>query len=366
MKENLELNIKELYENKTILESYPIKLFLEISQKCNLKCIMCDHENYSSEQKDFSIELFDKIKPLLHKAEEVNFFMVGEPTLSEYLLGFLEDTKAYSFVPKIFTNGTILNEKILNTFDERGMFLNISIEAATPKIYELIRGASWDHFERNVKKYANRYKHRKNDRFHIRFSSSVAIDHISEVVNIVEFARKMGIRDIFIAALDYWILSNRHLSVDAKKTVFYFNKGKELADKYGIRFSCPRKIGDFVIENNNNWKDFPLPIDKYTNTYPESFNPNPFTKECGFPWIQTVIRANGDVLACCQGRHLMGNLYENTFDTIWNGAKYQALRAQLNFDHCLGVGCNMIYYSVWAHQMSKSTPPPEMSFCNKH
>lgn len=366
MNENLELNIKELYENKTILKSYPIKIYLEMTQRCNLKCIMCDQAIYSAEQKDFSADLFEKIKPLLHKASEVDFYLVGESTLSENLIRFLEDTKSYSFVPKIFTNGTILNEKILNAFDERGMFVNISIEAATPKIYESIRGASWERFERNVGRYVDRYQQRTNDRFHIRLSCTIAIDHISEILNITEFARRMGIRDVFMAAIDNWIVSNRHLTVDVKKAVYYLKKGRELADKYGIRYSCPTKIGDYIIENNNNWNDFNLPIDKYTNVYCESFNPNPFTKECGYPWIQTIIRANGDVLTCCQGRHLMGNLYKNSFDEIWNGTKYQTIRSQADFARCLGVGCNMINYSVWAHQMSKTTPPPEMSLCNKH
>lgn len=349
--ENLKLKIREIEEHKIILKSYPYKIFLEISEKCNLKCIMCDNESYSSEKKDFPVDLFHRILPLLKTAEEVNFFLIGEPTLSENLIRYLNETKEYSFLPKIFINGTVLNEDILRTFDERGVFVNISIEAATRKIYEMIRvGASFEHFESNTRKLVEKYNHRKNDRFHLRFSSSIAIDHISEVLNIIEFANKMGIRDIFIAAIDMWLVSNRHLVCDSKKAVYYFKKGKELADKYRIRFSFPAKIGDFVIEDNNNWKDFPLPIDKYSNEYVEAYNTNPITKDCGYPWIQTVIRANGDVLSCCQRKHYMGNLNENSFDEIWNGDKYQTIRAQSNFQYCFGTKCNMLCYSVWPYQ----------------
>jgi len=108
-----------------------------------------------------------------------------------------------------------------------------------------------------------------------------------------------------------------------------------------------------VIENNNNWKDFSLPIDKYSNDYLEAFNPNPLTEDCGYPWIQAVIRANGDVCSCCQRRHIMGNLNENTFDEIWNGEKYQSLRAQKSFKHCLGIKCNMVCFSIWPYQITR-------------
>lgn len=351
MNENQKLAIRELNERKTILSSYPYKFYIEVTQCCNLRCLMCDIETYSAEKKEFPEELFDTIKPLLKQAEEVNFFYYGEPTLSKNLLKFLDETKEYPFLPKIFTNGTILNDSILNAFDERGVFVNISIESATKKIYELIRkGASFEDFKNNVRRYVERYRNRINERFHLRLSCTIAIDNISEVINIIEFAHETGIRDLFIGAVDNWIKSNRHLVCDEKKTVYYFKKGKELADKYGIRFSCPAKIGDSIIEENNNWKDFRLPIDQFANEYLEAFNPNPETNDCGYPWIQAIFRANGDVCSCCQGRHVMGNLYKNSFEEIWNGEKYQELRAQSTFKNCLGRKCNMMHYSIWPRE----------------
>ncbi|MCL5018715.1 MAG: radical SAM protein [Candidatus Pacearchaeota archaeon] len=354
MDKNIKINLKEINNRKTKLESYPIKLYLETTQKCNLKCIMCDQHIFSSEGKEFPIELFNKIKPLIKQAEEVNFFYVGEPLLSKNLKKFLIDTKNYAFLPKIFTNGTILNEEILNLFDERGVFVNISLESATKNIYEMIRnGASFEIFMNNLKKYAEKYKNRKNDQFHIRLSCTIAVDNLPEILNIIELAKKLGIRDLFFSAIDLYVKSNRYLVCDEKKTAFYFKEGKKLADKYKIRFSCPSKIGDAIIEENNNWNDFQLPIDKYVPKYLEAFNPNPLTNDCGYPWIQAIIRANGDICSCCQGRHIMGNLYKNTFEEIWNGKRYQELRAQKNFRYCLGRKCNMLCYSIWASQIKR-------------
>jgi len=40
-KKNTELNLNEIRENKTILESYPRRLVFELTNACNLNCIMC-------------------------------------------------------------------------------------------------------------------------------------------------------------------------------------------------------------------------------------------------------------------------------------------------------------------------------------
>jgi len=357
MNDNLKLNISEIEAHKTILESLPYKFYLEITQKCNLRCIMCDHEHFSAENKDFPHDIFQKIKPFLEQAEEVNFYFFGESTLSPQLFTYLEETKDFKFLPKIFTNGTVLNDRILDKFDQRGVFVNISIEATTPKLYEKIRrGASFQLFKKNIERYVEKYNNRSNDRFHLRLSCTSAIDHIPEILNIIEFAKLVGINDLFFGAIDNCVNSNRHLSCDDTKAVYYLKKGKELADKYGIRFACPRKIGNFYIEDNNNWNNFSLPIDKFSNDYLEAYNPNPLTEDCGYPWIQTIVRANGDVCSCCQRRYIMGNLYKNSFEEIWNGKKYQELRAQTNFKYCLGLKCNMVCYSIWPYQISRDNP----------
>jgi MoaA/NifB/PqqE/SkfB family radical SAM enzyme len=352
MQNNTKLNLKELKKKQTALKSYPIKYYIETTQKCNLDCIICDHKFSSAKGRDFPPELFKKIKPLLKKAEEVNFYFFGEPLLSKNLKKFLDETKNFKFLPKIFTNGTIISNEMLDYFDKRGVFVNVSLEAANPKIYEKIRrGASFKQFMSNLKKYAEEYKHRKNDRFHVRLSCTIAINWVSEIPKIIELAHKLGIRDVFFGAIDRGEKSKMHLTCNVEKTLYYFKKGKELADKYRIRFSCPRKIGYAVIKENNNWKDFKLPIDEYSPKYVEDFNPNPLTNDCAYPWIETIIRANGDVVSCCQRKHVMGNLFEKTFRDIWNGEEYKKMREQENFRYCMGGKCNMVCYSIWSHQV---------------
>lgn len=53
------------------------------------------------------------------------------------------------------------------------------------------------------------------------------------------------------------------------------------------------------------------------------------------PWIyySTVITWNGNVVPCCRdatGQHVMGNVFQEDFDHIWNGPKYREFRKTIN------------------------------------
>jgi radical SAM protein with 4Fe4S-binding SPASM domain len=342
-------NFNEMKERKHRLKSFPFKIYLESTQKCNLNCIMCDRNSYSPENREFPLDLLKKIKTPLKKADEVLFHFFGEPLLSKNLFRLIDETIKINphFTPKIFTNGTILNEEILEKLDERGVFVSISFETTNPRLYEKIRrGASFRIFKNNIKRYAERYKNRKNDRFHVRLSCAMAIGWINEAPKIVRFAKKYGIREILFMAINTNKEKKMDLELDSEKAIKYFKKAKKLADKYKIRFSCPFKIGEKIIWENNNLNDFRLPVDKYSPLYLESYNPNPITNDCPYPWIETIIRANGDVVSCCQGRHVMGNLHKSNFNEIWNNKKYQQLRAQTNFKQCMASKCNVAYFSI--------------------
>src|SRR5690606_32247218 len=57
---------------------------------------------------------------------------------------------------------------------------------------------------------------------------------------------------------------------------------------------------------------------------------------CPYPWFSFSIACNGDVVACCRDlehKTVLGNLLEQEFEEIWNGARYQQLRRDLVEKH---------------------------------
>jgi radical SAM protein with 4Fe4S-binding SPASM domain len=62
----------------------------------------------------------------------------------------------------------------------------------------------------------------------------------------------------------------------------------------------------------------------------------PGTPGCDWPWRSAYVRHDGKVQPCCMlmgdDRAILGDLREESFDTIWRGEKYAAFRAALESD----------------------------------
>lgn len=344
--ENLALNRKELNERKTFLGSYPIKIYIEPTQRCNLDCPMCDR-NRRRLTKDMDMGLYRRIEAeLFPYVAEVNYFMTGEATLAGNFHEMIASSRHYSFLPKIFTNGVAFSEKTIKAFVDLGFFVNVSLDAVSPGIYEKMRPkATFEGVYNNLERMLEYGRRSANKRFHIRLAATLGIRNVQEAGGIVWLAHELGIEDVMFMAMDLGPVSSLHLSVDVDKTLFHLKKAKEMADEFRIRFSCPKKIGYAVIERNHNWDDFKLPIDRYAPFQLEESNP--YNGSCGYPWIQSGIRSNGLVVSCCQRQHVMGDMKEESFRSIWNGEEYAKLRSQKSFYECTGRECNAAHHSIW-------------------
>jgi len=343
---NLRRNAKELKERKDFLTSYPIKIYVEPTQRCNLNCVMCCPERRAARD-DMTMDLFRKIeRECFPYVAEVDFFLTGEPTIAKNFVEMIKTCSQYTFLPKVFTNAAALPEEIIRLFVELGFFVNVSIDASSKKIFEDIRrGSDFNRVIANVREMARLNESIKNRRFHIRFAATVGSDNVEEAPGIVELAHGLGIRDTMFGALDSIWGNRAPLKDNYEKSSHYLLKAKELADKYRIRFSCPKRIGVQTIEHNHNWDDFGLDIDDYAPFQLEE--DNPYKGKCGYPWIQTAFRSDGAVASCCQREIIMGNFKQDSFWDIWNGDRYRLMRDQESFYKCLGNWCNMAVYSIW-------------------
>ncbi len=108
-------------------------LFLEITNRCNLKCEMCFKQYWEDEEGDMSYELFEKI---LNDAKEfpelrmIYFGGIGEPTVHPRFMDMVEVTKSSGFAVGISTNGFLLTEERMERLVELGVdLLYISLDS---------------------------------------------------------------------------------------------------------------------------------------------------------------------------------------------------------------------------------------------
>jgi radical SAM protein with 4Fe4S-binding SPASM domain len=86
------------------------KIYLEITNVCNLDCTFC-HKTARA-KKLMSAQEFDVLLGKIEgKARFLYFHLMGEPTLHPLLPRFIEAARAKGFLPAITTNGSLLSER---------------------------------------------------------------------------------------------------------------------------------------------------------------------------------------------------------------------------------------------------------------
>jgi radical SAM protein with 4Fe4S-binding SPASM domain len=79
---------------------------------------------------------------------------------------------------------------------------------------------------------------------------------------------------------------------------------------------------------------------------------------CEVPWATVAITGNGDVMACCMPGTVMGNLNEQTLDTIWNGKEFADFRMRVNSPNppasCRNCGMSRVHNNPKAYAPVRS------------
>ena len=149
-------NLKPLPVSLPQVKSFPKTIKLDLDLSCNLKCASCREHviiEKNSDKIQKQIELFEEIKQwaLAHPTEFLTIFPIGSGEIfaSHSGLKFLESLVDYphrNLKIRLVSNGTLItkNLKILNKIHHLLTSIEISIDAATPDTYSVVRGGDWN------------------------------------------------------------------------------------------------------------------------------------------------------------------------------------------------------------------------------
>src|SRR4030066_2587471 len=111
-------NLARVYKNyflKSVSCSYyPIRIWIETSGSCNLKCRFCVNKNLSSDQRgDMDFNLYKKIiDEISGKVHDVNLFHRGEPLLNKDIVPMIAYANKKGVRTRIHTNATLMNKEL--------------------------------------------------------------------------------------------------------------------------------------------------------------------------------------------------------------------------------------------------------------
>jgi len=165
----------------------PKHLQVNITNKCNLRCIMCGAEKGSDE---ISLELFDEIsKWYLPYSETFSNTINGEPFAHSNFNGILDIMEKYK--PKnafTLSNGSLsVNEEIWEKFIRTHRSIHFSVDAATKDTHKSIRGFDMEKLFKNINiikeiKSSEKYK---NKDFFIGFNFVIMKRNVKEMFEFV-------------------------------------------------------------------------------------------------------------------------------------------------------------------------------------
>lgn len=312
-------------------KNLPIDVSLEVTNSCNLHCIMC-REHPSLNGKAITLNANPKIKKelgaALKKAKQVGLFGWGEPLLFPNYGNLIKELRSLN--PKaclsFTTNGQLLTPALIEQIiDAKIDFIIVSIDSADPKTYESIRrGASFARLVRNIELF-NEIKSKRNASKPLLWMEVVIMrNNINQLLDILEFARAKK----FLAITLEWVRNVPDLLVAdyspyAEEIKNFFARAKE----YGIKL-----IGPFVQHRPDLCAKH-ITFDK-KSTLKAVGSENTDSKhipsmKCLHPWHTLFITNAGDIRPCCVTDKAYGNLNENSFEEIWNGESFRYLRKSI-------------------------------------
>lgn len=266
-----------------LVSKYPTEIYIEITNNCNLSCIMCPRHHLNRSQGDMDYNLFkkciDEISQFKPKPSVLLTFL-GEPLLHKRILDIIGYAKEKGLSISIISNGLLLTKEIADAFIKTKLDrITFSIDAVTEETYDKIRiNSDFNRVHENIDYLINKKKE-LNAKFPIIQTSMV-----------IQEKNQAEYEDFIVK----WI--------DRVYQVYFQREFEDSEDCMGRQISARKEIPKL---NNTN------------------------RKPCYYLWQLMVIYWDGHVTICPPddfGMLTMGHILESSLYDIWHSKQYNELR----------------------------------------
>ncbi len=340
--------------NGNKLEIYPnihslAKIYIELTAKCNLNCHSCMRKNWEESIGNMDLNIFHiLIKQLkeFKSLQSIIFSGIGEPTLHPDILYIIQQVKSLGLKLEIVTNGTQLNETILEGFISHGLDrLWVSFDGTSAESFEVIRtGADFKLVVENMKRFKV-MNSSNNSKVEVGMVFVLMKKNREDLKNLTALAETIGAKHILISN----VIPYSSIMIEQMLCKSVLNN---LAHKKALSINLP--LFDWTEINGVSFLDMLKGID---NIYILNSKIEQQKNRC--PFIQdrsTIIRWDGMVSPCLGLLHSyktylapsnierevksynLGNIREKSLKEIWYQEEYYNFRERVNrfdFSPCL-------------------------------
>jgi len=318
----------------------PESVTIDITFKCNCRCIMCalygDHRESwceSSVDKELTTQQWkDVIDQLKYAGINSICFTGGEPMIRKDLLDIIEYAINKNIAINILTSGGLLSQEISKKIVEIGVD-DISISIDGPKeIHNIIRRTSvFDAAVKGIQYIQNEKKRYNTEKPSISIACTIQKLNENHLHELVAIANSLQVHLSF-SPLFYTSHENENRSFklaggdDATK-----DEDQNVLDTHRLvnveiltnELNLVRKEADRLNQS------IYLPLESKEDIESRFYKPDhSILNKCLGPWLGSRIDPYGNVYPCSVNMKC-GNVLETDFGEIWNGPRYLKFRKTL-------------------------------------
>lgn len=305
---NATLNADEYGAGRTILESWPRVLFMELTRKCNAACWMCRPFGGNRALPQMSMETFRRIADqTFPRADVVDLRGWGESLIHPEFVPMLEYAASLGPRLKIYTNLSV-GRRRCEALVEYDVTTAVSFDAAEKKLFETLRrGCRFELVRENLAFLAAAAQAKGRPGL-LYLSVTVQGGNLPQVPKIVALAGELGISEVKLFPLICEESDPAHLSHHLDAVVSMLDEATELALASGVRLSLGASMDETLTSEHH-----------------------ALTAPCLHPWAYCYVDPSGRLGFC---DHLIGQaafiLAEDSenFHSAWNSEGFQRLRSQ--------------------------------------
>ena len=297
---------------------YPIRIEVEITTRCFLKCPKCEQTYWDEPQQDMTLDQFKGLLDQFPDLCAASLSGIGHNFQNPDFMDMVEAACARDLYVQFFDTYYFINEENARRIIEAGVSkLNMSIDGADSETYERLQvGSKFDRVVENAARLARLKREAKTNFPEQAFTVVVTKHNQHQLHRFVDLIRKIvggSQRHTYIEFIPLITFEqNQHLRPDFRLLA---RQQAEVA-RYTARMHDVR-IRWFHVSGE---------------VYRE-----PVSKCLGF--LVPFILVDGTVYPCCaltegnQRRHVkphaLGNVFERPFREIWNSPRYVNFRRAL-------------------------------------
>ena len=291
-----------------VMRTTPRTLFVEITGRCPIECLMCARRFRNWTYGDLKEGVFESLERVFSRVEVVVLGGFGEPMVARGFDRYFDRLSELGARVALQTSGFRLSEERAERLVSGGLrHLHVSMDSPEEETYHSIRPRiAFEEVKERVRQIVRLKREAKQDWPMVQVVFVAMRRNVEQLPAMVDLVAELGAD---MLTVQYMVVHGEEVR---QESLFYHQElanrsleaTKARAAEVGLRVELPGRFGSGGEEGEG---------------------------RCTDPWQVMFVRWNGEVMPCCYGPAArMGSLADQSFWSIWNGAAYRELRRRVN------------------------------------